>query len=66
MNQRPMKDGGEVRTPVWRKTAHRKALCEKTANRPLLMLMTGPFGKYSEKINPLDGEAKTAKAKPPI
>lgn len=47
MNQRPMKDGGEVRTPVWRKTARQRDLCEKTANRPLLM--TGPFGKYSEK-----------------
>ena len=42
-----MKDGGEVRTPVWRKTARQRDLCEKTANRPLLM--TGPFGKYSEK-----------------
>lgn len=36
-----------MRTPVWRKTARQRDLCEKTANRPLLM--TGPFGKYSEK-----------------
>lgn len=54
------KDGGKAGTSAWRKTARRKALCEKTANRPLLM--TGSLGKRSEKINPPDGEAKKTKA----